>query len=97
VDAALAALPADVSARLDRLSPARAIPGVHARVILVHGYRDTAVPYTESLRLAAARPAGTTVVLLHAIGHVEAAPVPAWTTAREVFRLWLAVYTLQHP
>jgi pimeloyl-ACP methyl ester carboxylesterase len=97
VDAALAALPADVRARLERLSPARAIPGVRARVILVHGYADTAVPYTESLRLAAARPRRTTVVLLHAITHVEAGRPHPWTVTREVIRLWLALHALRHP
>lgn len=95
VERALAGLPPDVRALLERLSPARAMPGVRARVILVHGYADPTVPYTESLRLAAARPAGTRLVLLHAVGHVE--PAPRWTTAREVVRLWLAVHALQHP
>jgi predicted esterase len=75
----------------------RALPRVRARVILVHGYADPAVPYTESLRLAAARPARTTVILLHSVGHVEAAPGPIWRATREAVRLWLAVHTLRHP
>ena len=97
VERALAALAPDVRALLERLSPARAIPDVRARVILVHGYADPAVPYTESLRLAAARPAGTRLVLLHAVGHVEAAPGPVWGATREGVRLWLVLHALRHP
>jgi pimeloyl-ACP methyl ester carboxylesterase len=96
VEHALSMLPAGVRDLLERLSPARALPGVRARVILVHGLADTAVPYTESLRLAAARPAGTTVILVHAIGHVEAA-TPRWQAVSELLRIWLAIYALQHP
>jgi hypothetical protein len=43
--------------------------------VLVHGRADRAVPYSESLRLAAARPSHTRVVLVGAIGHVEGAGV----------------------
>ena len=82
---------------LDRLSPARALPAVRARAILVHGYADPTIPYTESLRLAAARPAGTTVILVHGIAHVEGTRPTAWTLAGEVSRLWLALHTLAHP
>jgi hypothetical protein len=97
VERALAGLPPEVRDLLERLSPTRALPDVRARAILVHGYGDPAVPYTESLRLAAARPAGTRVVLLHSVGHVEAAGARPWTTLREVARLWLAVHALRHP
>jgi pimeloyl-ACP methyl ester carboxylesterase len=97
VERALAGLAPEVRALLDRLSPERALPGVRARVILVHGYGDPAVPYTESLRLAAARPAGTRVVLLHTVGHVEASGTSPWTAAGELARLWLAVHALRHP
>jgi pimeloyl-ACP methyl ester carboxylesterase len=81
---------------LDRLSPVRAMPSVRARVILVHGYADRAVPYTESLRLAAARPARTDVVLLQAVGHVEAAPGSVWRAARDGVRLLLAFHALRY-
>ena len=97
IERALAALPADVRALLEGLSPVRALPRVRARVILVHGYADSAVPYTESLRLAAARPARTTVILLHSVGHVEGAPGPIWRAPLEGVRLWLAVHSLRHP
>jgi pimeloyl-ACP methyl ester carboxylesterase len=97
IERALAGLPPATRALLEQLSPAGAMPRVRARVILVHGYTDPAVPYTESLRLAAARPAGTRVVLLQALGHVDAAPGPLWAAVRDGVRLWLAFHALHHP
>jgi pimeloyl-ACP methyl ester carboxylesterase len=73
VDAAIAALPASTRTLLLELSPERTVTSVRAPVVLVHGRADPAVPYSESLRLAAARPAHTRVVLVGAIGHVEGA------------------------
>jgi pimeloyl-ACP methyl ester carboxylesterase len=96
VEQALAQLSPSTRAVLERLSPVRAMPEVRARVILVHGYADPAVPYTESLRLAAARPAQTRVVLLHSVGHVEAAPGSWWRAARDGVRLWLVFHALRH-
>ena len=96
VERALEALPPAVRGLLERLSPVRAMPDVRARVILVHGYADPAVPYSESLRLAAARPARTRVVLLEAVGHVEAAPGPLWRAARDGIRLLLVFHALRH-
>jgi pimeloyl-ACP methyl ester carboxylesterase len=95
VDRALTALPPDVRALLEAVSPVRAIPAVRARVILVHGYTDRAVPYTESLRLAAARRARTRVVLLQAVGHVEAEPGSLWRAAHDGVRLILAFHALR--
>jgi hypothetical protein len=94
---ALATLPPAARALLERVSPVRALPAVRARVILVHGYADPAVPYTESLRLAAARPERTRVVLLSSVGHVEASGRARWAPVGEFVRLWLAVHALQHP
>lgn len=94
--AAAAAFVADppprVRALLDALSPVRVLPAVRARLVLVHGRGDRAVPYTESLRLAAARPAGTTVAVVGAIGHVEGASV--WEGLGDAARAWAAVYRL---
>jgi pimeloyl-ACP methyl ester carboxylesterase len=95
VERALSDLPPSTRSLLERLSPARAIPEVRARVILVHGYADRAVPYTESLRLAAARPAKTDVVLLQTVGHVEATPGSLWRATREGLRLLLAFHALR--
>ncbi|MGH7393272.1 MAG: alpha/beta hydrolase family protein, partial [Candidatus Rokuibacteriota bacterium] len=80
---------------LDALSPERAAPRIPARLVLVHGRGDRAVPFTESLRLAAARPERTRVVIIDAIGHVEAAgrsgPFGAW---RDLAALWAVMYGL---
>jgi DMSO/TMAO reductase YedYZ molybdopterin-dependent catalytic subunit len=84
-----------VRALLERLSPERVAPDVRARLVLVHGLDDRAVPYTESLRLAAARPARTRVVLVRVLDHVEPGRVGTWPgAAREFAALVLIVYGL---
>jgi len=93
--AALSAPPPAVAELLERLSPERAARDIRGRLILVHGVDDPTVPYTESLRLAAARPARTDVVLVHVLAHVEAGRRgPSWTALRELVSLVLAVYGL---
>jgi len=54
------------------------------------------VPYTESLRLAAARPDRTILVLVGLVGHVEtaAAAGSGWSDVRDLFTLWRAMYAL---
>ncbi len=84
-------LPPDLAALLDRLSPERVVRDLPARLILVHGRDDPAVPYTESLRLAAARPRGTRVALVGALGHVETSPAAG---ARDLLALLGAVYAV---
>ena len=80
---------------LARLSPERIAREIRARLVLVHGVDDRAVPYTESLRLAAARPADTQVVLVRLVEHVEGARLRTWiTAAREAGALVLVVYAL---
>jgi pimeloyl-ACP methyl ester carboxylesterase len=93
VEASLATLPEETRALIARLSPARVVRDVRAPIILVHGRHDPAVPFTESLRLAAARPDGTRVVLVGAIGHVEGASAGLGTVA-DLVRLLGAVYAL---
>src|SRR5437867_3041976 len=66
----LAAPPAELQRYLDALSPIRVARDIRARLILVHGRDDRAVPYTESLRLAAARPERTRLVLVGVVDHV---------------------------
>ena len=91
--ALLAAPPAALAELLARLSPERVAPEIRARLVLVHGVDDRAVPYTESLRLAAARPDDTRVVLVHLVGHVEGTRARAWSTAaRELAALIGVVY-----
>jgi len=95
VAAALRLPPPPLAELLDRLSPDRVAGAIRARLILVHGVDDPAVPYTETLRLAAARPRHTEVVLVHLLQHVEpGAPRRGWRVLGEVTRLLLAVYGL---
>lgn len=93
--AALRTPPPPVAELLERLSPERAAAAIRGRLILVHGVDDPTVPYTETLRLAAARPRGTDVVLVHLFGHVDAnRRGVSWTALRELGALILAVYAL---
>jgi len=90
----LDAPPPDLRRYLDTLSPLRVAPAIGARLILVHGRADPAVPYTESLRMAAARPERTTLVLVGVVGHVEGGSGPVWRDVRDLFALWRVMYTL---
>jgi len=96
--AVLESPPPQLASTLEQLSPERVAPQIRARLVLVHGTHDRAVPYTESLRLAAARPERTHVVLVGVLDHVEAAASPSWlSAAREMGALLLAVYSLSRP
>jgi len=50
----LAGLPTGAREALGRLSPLRAVSRIHARLLIAHGTDDDSIPFTESLRLAAA-------------------------------------------
>jgi hypothetical protein len=54
VDAAIAALPPEIHARLAALSPSAGIDRLRARVFIMHDVSDPYVPVTESYRLAKA-------------------------------------------
>ncbi len=54
VAALLAQLPPGARAALRRLSPLGAVSRIHARLLIAHGTGDDSIPFTESLRLAAA-------------------------------------------
>jgi len=90
----LDAPPPDLRRYLDALSPIRVASGIGARLILVHGRADRAVPYTESLRLAAARPDRTTLVLVGLVEHIEGTRGRGWSEARDLFALWRVMYAL---
>jgi pimeloyl-ACP methyl ester carboxylesterase len=90
IERALAAL----APLLEALSPERVAPRIPGRVILIHGRGDRAVPYTESLRLAAARPGDTTVVLVGVIGHVESQAADRVGALRDLLALWGVTYAL---
>ena len=86
--------PPELARYLDALSPVRVAPSIEARLILVHGRADRAVPYTESLRLAAARPDRTTLVLVGLVEHVEGTRGRGAEEARDLFALWRVMYAL---
>ena len=95
VEAFLAAPPAPLRALLDALSPERVVHALQAPLILIHGRHDRAVPYTESLRLAAARPEDTRVIIVGLVDHVEGTAVAStWRAAREFLTLWSILYAL---
>ena len=90
--------PARLASVLDQLSPERVARQIRAQLVLVHGTHDPAVPYTESLRLAAARPERTSVILVGVLAHVEASRGASWLSGmREVGALLLGVYSLSRP
>jgi fermentation-respiration switch protein FrsA (DUF1100 family) len=93
VDALLAALPLETRQLLDTLSPARHLGHGSARLLLVHGRDDPAIPFSESLRLAAAAPGRSRLVLVGLIGHVEG-QAPAWHRMTDLLRLWSVSYEL---
>jgi pimeloyl-ACP methyl ester carboxylesterase len=86
--------PPDLRRYLKALSPIRVAPSIGAGLFLVHGRADRAVPYTESLRLAAARPARTTLVLVGLVEHVEGARGRGAAEVRDLFALWRVIYAV---
>ena len=92
VDALVRKLPPGLQDLLARLSPEQMVPRISARLVLVHGRGDPAVPFTESLRLAAAAggKAGTRLAIVGVLTHVEAGEgQPGWgETFSELWRLW---------
>jgi pimeloyl-ACP methyl ester carboxylesterase len=77
---------------LERLSPLGVAGALRAPLVLIHGRDDPLVPFTESQRMAAARPEGTTLVLLESLGHIGSEGAgPDW---RALGRLWQAAYRL---
>jgi hypothetical protein len=60
---------------------------------VVHGRDDAAIPFTESLRLAAAAPDRSRLVLVDLISHVEGR-APAWDRLVDLARLWSVCYEL---
>lgn len=92
VDALVEALSPDLQELLARLSPERVVARIPARLLLVHGRQDPAVPFTESLRLAAAArgKAGTRLVVAGVVAHVEPGEAGPGRRAplQELWQLW---------
>lgn len=93
----LAAPPAELRRVLEALSPERVAGDIRAPLVLVHGRGDRAVPYTESLRLAAARPARTSIVLIGVLDHVEGSARFGAGHLADLLALGLVVYRLSSP
>ena len=89
--ALLANPPPRLRTMLAALSPERVVDDVRARLVVIHGRADPAIPYTESLRLAAARPRRTTLTLLGSIGHVEGVSA---SDVVDLVTLWARLYDL---
>jgi hypothetical protein len=67
VPALLAGLPRPARAALDALSPLPVVAALSGRLLVAHGAGDVSIPFTESLRLAAA--AGTQPVIFRTFEH----------------------------
>lgn len=67
------ALPISIRSGFDALSPSRRdLSALEARLILIHGRDDPAVPFTESMALAAAVPSGQAeLYLIDGLDHVD--------------------------
>lgn len=96
----LEGLPAAMRADLARLDLARRdLARLKARLWLVHGRNDSLIPWTESLALAAAVPAGQArLFLIHrVVGHVDltVSDLPSWRFWSEdlpdLWRLWRVI------
>ncbi len=74
--ALIARLPASMRAELDALNLAgRDLSRLNAKLILLHGTDDAIIPYTESMALAAAVPAGQAeLFLIEGLAHVNVRP-----------------------
>ncbi len=95
VDEVLAAPPPTLRDVLAALSPERVAADISARLLLIHGRGDRAVPYTETLRLAAARPDRTTVLLVGLFDHVEGVGGRVRLAAlSDLLALWMQMYAL---
>jgi pimeloyl-ACP methyl ester carboxylesterase len=79
---------------LDIVSPENVVARIPGRLVLLHGRGDAAVPYTETLRLAAARPHHTTVVLVGVIGHVAGEGGRTLQAIRDLAVLWGVTYAV---
>jgi hypothetical protein len=84
-------LPAPIRKEIDALTLAgRDLHLLKARMIIVHGYDDDIIPFTESIALARALPEGKRrLFLVRGLMHVELRP-----GAMDAFRLWRGVSAL---
>ncbi len=69
VEPLLADLPRGARRALQALSPLPALRHLSGRLLVAHGAADRSIPFTESLRLAAAGPPGSRVVIFRTFDH----------------------------
>lgn len=86
-------LPPAVVTEVEALSPSKQdLSSLQAHVILVHGRDDSIIPYTESVALARALPAGrSSLFLVDGLQHVDLK-----SGLLDTWRLWRAIYTVLH-
>lgn len=84
-------LPAGIRADISALDLAnKDLSSLGARLLLIHGYDDSIIPFTESIALASALPPGQArLFLVDGLAHVDLEP-----GLRSRFRLWRAIYLL---
>jgi pimeloyl-ACP methyl ester carboxylesterase len=89
--ALLARLPASIRAELNALNLAnKDLSRLRAQLILLHGTDDAIIPYTESMALAAAAPAGRSeLFLIDGLAHVNVRPL-----GLDRHALWRAIRVL---
>ena len=80
----LARLPPGAREALSRLSPLDAVAHIHARLLVAHGTEDDSIPYTESLRLAAAAGPGAHLALFRTFHHTG--PKALWPSLSDRVR-----------
>jgi pimeloyl-ACP methyl ester carboxylesterase len=92
VPALIDALPPGVREDLDGLSLARLdLSKLRAELVLIHGRDDSIIPYTESVALARAVPAGQAhLALLDNLAHADLGP----GGLMDAVRMWRAAYAL---
>ena len=77
----VAALSPETRRMLERMSPLTSVPRVRGRLLIAHGEGDDSIPFTESLRLAAAADGRARLAILHSFHHTG--PQPVWRSLPE--------------
>jgi fermentation-respiration switch protein FrsA (DUF1100 family) len=88
-----------VRERITYLSPARVIGRLRAHLLIIHGIEDDYIPFTESLRLAAAAPDPSRVrlAITRLVTHVDVvrprvhSPTRMGTLLGDVWRMFRVV------
>ncbi|MGH7309220.1 MAG: alpha/beta hydrolase family protein [Candidatus Rokuibacteriota bacterium] len=84
VEGLLAALPAPARRALERLSPLSAVGRIRAPLLIAHGAQDPSIPFTESLRLAAAASGRARLTIFETFHHTGPPPGGLTLAARVV-------------